>query len=149
MIKVDMPELCRAIIQHIVHKISDIFPVIAEKRQIHPHEFDIMLEQIRAIVFHYRLVKVDYNAYSFIWKRPLLRSQFLSKGEYIILDGTFILASMRNYVRLYKQQYRQIHQIQKRYQDEEINVNEINQELGRVIKEWTTKPPLLSPEQPI
>ena len=46
---VDAPEPIRRMILHLARRFDETFPKIAGKRRLHPHEFDQVLSQLRAM----------------------------------------------------------------------------------------------------
>jgi hypothetical protein len=62
----DVLDLVRKMIDLINAQQVLLFPVVAGKRRLDPMAFDHLQGQMRKLLWHYRLVNIDYDAYSFV-----------------------------------------------------------------------------------
>lgn len=123
---VDGPQQVYKLVTHIANKYEEVFPYIGGHRRLHPHQFDLMLEQIRAMFWNHKLVEngVDDDAARYIQEKPPLGSIFDARGGYITPDGVSINRAMRKRVQCLKNRYKEIQKIQQLYQDDEMDTDE-------------------------
>ena len=72
-----------------------VFPIIEGKRQLYLHRFENMLERIRALLWDYRQVNMDWDAYAYVADRLPIGSKFNPRGGYTTLDGVAISRQIR------------------------------------------------------
>lgn len=93
-------------IREIATRYEEVFPRIGNQRHLHPHEFERMLERLRAMFWRHRLVDVEYDHAMIIHEYPPLGSVFSGDGGYTTPDGIVVNPCMRRTVRKLKQHYR-------------------------------------------
>ena len=90
-------------------KEETMFPIVSRKRRLDPTVFDYMQGQIRQLMWHYRLINTEYDAYRFVQELPLIGSVFdNTNGSYVTPGGYTITLGIREYVKLNKTRYREI-----------------------------------------
>ena len=135
-ITVEGPQPVIKMILHIARKYEEVFPKLQGKRRLHPHEFDTMLEQIRAMFWDYRLVDVEYDASHYVAERIPLGSEFHNDLGYTTPDGTSVPVRLRNRVNTLRQGYRRMQQIQQKYQEDEITYPTMQRQYTEALREW-------------
>lgn len=119
-----------------------VFPVIEGKRRLHPHRFEHLLEQMRALLWNYRQVNVDWDAYSYVVDRPPIGSKFDARsGGYVAPDGVGISKTMRDRVKIIKQRFKEIQGIQERWFEDEIEYPQMKKECTELLQNWTVVEP--------
>lgn len=119
-----------------------VFPIIGNKRRLHPHRFELLLEKIRGLLWNYRQVSVDWNAYSYVADRPPIGAKFDGKtGGYTAPDGIAISRLMRERVKVLKQRFEEIQNVQEKWFDDEIEYREMSSECSALIRDWIVVAP--------
>lgn len=119
-----------------------VFPVIEGKRRLHPHRFEQLLERMRMLLWNYRKVNVDWDAYSYVVDRPPMGSKFDAKtGGYTAPDGIAISRIMRERVKILKQRFKEIQEIQEKWFEDEIEYPQMKNKCIELIRDWTIVEP--------
>lgn len=131
---VEAPRAVQRIIIHLSRVHEEVFPLFEGTRFVHPHKFDTMLNQIRAMFWTFPRIEADYDMGDTIWERPPLGSSFKPTGGYEMPDGTMVSHAMRQEIRKLQTKYRTIQSIQQQYQDEEIDTDECSSQAKEVLR---------------
>lgn len=139
----ETPSPIARIITLIAEDAGAVFPVIEGKRRLHPHRFERLLEKIRGLMWNYRQVNVDWDAYSYVLDRPPIGSKFDAKtGGYTAPDGVAISRTMRERVKIIKQRYKEIQEIQEKWFNDDIGHHEMRNECVKALGHW----PIVEPD---
>lgn len=91
--------------KEIARRYEEVFPRVGNKRYLHPHQFELFLQRLRAMFWGHRLVDVEYDHAMIIHEYPPLGSVF-SHGGYTTPDGILVDNRMRQMVTQLKIHYR-------------------------------------------
>ena len=98
-------EVTRKILSVVQRHYTQAFPPYGGQRQVHPVNFDIMIDRIRAEFWHAPRVPVEYDWGTFVQERPPLGAVFSENG-YLVPGGGQITTAQRQLVTRGKQLYR-------------------------------------------
>ncbi|KAL8952065.1 MAG: hypothetical protein Q9183_007416 [Haloplaca sp. 2 TL-2023] len=125
------------IISLISEDAGTIFPIVKNKRRLHPHRFEMLLEKMRALLWNYRQVNVDWDAYSYVLDRPPIGSKFDGRtGGYTAPDGVAISRTMRDRVRIVKERFREIQEIQEKWFEDELEYRQMTDQCTKSLRTW-------------
>lgn len=99
--------------QTIAQAIPAAFPIGSEGRQLHPTQFDMLIDKLRAMFWNHALVDVEYDYSRFVMERPPLGSQFHSTGGYVTPDGCEFPREIR--IEVIQEAKRKYHLIQEKF----------------------------------
>jgi len=84
---------------------EEVFPRVGDKRYLHPHQLERLLQQLRTMFWGHRLVKVQYDHATFVQEYPPLGSKFVPNG-YLTPAGILVTNDLRSTLTQLKKHYR-------------------------------------------